>query len=131
MARLVVGRHYWQRATVDQRHAFIHEFTRLVVRTYAVALASYNQQQVKFLPLREQVANQRRLQINTLVIKPGAPSIPVTYRLVKRGNVWKIYDFSVDGVSFIHNYRSQFSGVLASGGFAGLLAQFASHNKEA
>lgn len=131
MARLVVGRAYWNAATSAQKANFIEEFTHLVVRTYAVALTSYDQQQVRFFPLRQDIAGKQRLQVNTLVIKPGAPSIPVNYRLVKRGSEWKVYDFSVDGVSFVHNYRSQFAPVLSSQGFSGLLTQLISHNKGA
>src|SRR5260221_56998 len=48
MAGLVVGRQAWQAASPVQRQLFIAEFKKLVISTYANALASYDNDQVQF-----------------------------------------------------------------------------------
>ena len=52
MSRWVLGK-YWKSATVEQQTRFVGEFRRLLVRTYATALASYGGQEVHYLPQRE------------------------------------------------------------------------------
>ncbi|WP_406566709.1 Tgt2/MlaC family protein [Coxiella endosymbiont of Dermacentor marginatus] len=45
----------------------------------------------------------------------------ISYNLVNDRGQWKIYDFSIEGVSLIQSYHSQFSEVLAQKGLVILL----------
>ncbi len=40
-------------------------------------------------------------------------NIPVVYSMLKRNDVWRVYDVKIEGVSLIRNYRTQFSHILA------------------
>lgn len=128
MARLVVGGDVWRSASPAQKAAFIHDFSRLIIRTYASALSSIGEHRIKFYPLREEVAQQRRVLIRSTVAQPSGPPVAVYYRMLRQGNTWKVYDFSVDGVSMVQSYRAQFDSVLAQKGFAVLLSQIRAHN---
>ncbi len=130
MSKLVVGRNAWLGANPADRQAFIQQFTMTLMRTYASALASYSNQTVKVYPIRGGFANQSQVQVNTAVTQPDGPPIPVSYRLANEGGVWKLIDFSVDGVSIVENYRAQFASDLNSGSLAMLTQKLSQHNAQ-
>lgn len=127
MSRLALGRESWMSATPEQRNKFIEQFTTLMIRTYSTALASYNDEAIQFKPLRESLENKNRVQVESMILQKGGPGIPVNYRLLLRNNDWKIYDLTVDGVSMVQSFRSQFASEIARGGVDGLLQAMAQH----
>jgi len=129
MSRLALGRNAWLKSTKVQQKQFMQEFVTLLIRTYSSALASYTNQSIKFYPIRGGTQGKSRIQVNSKIIQPGGPSIPVSYRLVKRSNGWKVYDMSVDGVSLVQSFRSQFANEISRGGINGLLASLHKHNQ--
>lgn len=122
MSRSVVGRTYWNQATPAQREEFKKLFTRQVIRTYAAALESYQNEQVKFYPIRGGYdASAPRVQVQSVIVRSNGQTIPVNYRLINQAGQWKVYDFSVAGVSIVQSYSSQFATALQQGGMAVLL----------
>ena len=111
MSRSVLGRQAWNKATPAERVQFSQEFTRLVIRTYANPLAQYSDETIQFLPLRGSV-NSRFLRVNSIIVRSSGQNIPLTYSLVSKNNEWKIYDLSVEGVSLLQSFRSQFAQAL-------------------
>lgn len=130
MSRSVVGRNYWNSANKAQRQQFKKEFTRFVTRTYSAALSSYKDEKIVVHPLRGGVAGRSRVQVYCDIYRSQGPKIPVSYRLLKSGSRWMIYDFSVEGVSMVQSYRSQFASVLSQGGMNRLLKQLKTHNRK-
>lgn len=129
MAGLVVGRSVWQTATPAQRQAFITQFKKLVISTYANALASYNNDQVKFYPIRGGFAGRRTITVNSVIIRQNGQHIAISYNLGIQGNDWKVYDFSIEGISMVQNYQSQFADVLAHGGLSALIQRLNVYNQ--
>ena len=129
MAQLVVGRRYWNRSTAAQKKAFIQQFKATVVTTYSAALADYNGDKIRIYPLRGGVGNRSNVVVKTVLVRKSGRVIPISYSLMKVGGAWKIYDFSVENISLVSSYRSQFAPALASGGMRGLIAQLAKHNR--
>lgn len=129
MAGSVIGRHYWQTATLAQRKLFIREFEKMVVSTYSMALSFYDEDQIKFRPLQSRVANQKEVNVESVVLRRNGQRIPISYNLVNNGRQWKVYDFSIEGISLVQSYRSQFSGILAQGGLAALLKRLVANNR--
>lgn len=111
MARSVLGRQAWMKASASQRDQFSKEFTRLVIRTYSSPLAQYSDESVQFLPLRA-ATNSRFLRVNSVIVRSEGQNIPLTYSLVDKNGQWRIYDISVEGVSLLQSFRSQFAQVL-------------------
>lgn len=131
MSRSVLGRQVWSGATQAQQEQFSKEFTRLLVRTYAKAFTAYDDQQLKFLPLREAVGSNTRIQVDSIVLQPDGPKIPVNYRLAKFSNEWKAYDIVIDGVSLLQSYRSQFTAEISQHGLASLIQKLQKQNEMA
>jgi phospholipid transport system substrate-binding protein len=129
MSRLALGRNAWTAASNDQKKAFMQEFVTLLIRTYSTALASYTDQRIDFMPVRGGVDGKTRIQVYSKIIQSGGPAIPISYRLVKRSDTWVVYDMSVDGVSLVQSFRSQFSSELSQHGMSGLLASMHQHNQ--
>jgi phospholipid transport system substrate-binding protein len=123
VARSVVGRNYWDQSSSATRNQFIKEFTRYVIDMYSSALSSYSDETITFKPMRGYSSSQIRVRIYSVVKRPGASPIDLDYRLVKIGNTWKIYDFSVNKVSMVQSYRAQFADTLKQSGLAGLTKQ--------
>ncbi|MDP1574099.1 MAG: ABC transporter substrate-binding protein [Coxiellaceae bacterium] len=128
MSASVVGQP-WRTATPAQRAQFEKEFSFLVTTTYAAALSSYDGDKVMFHPLRESFASRQTMRINSVIVRKTGQRIPVTYDVERVGDAWKVYDFSIENVSMVQSYRSQFASTLASGGMPALLSRLASHNR--
>lgn len=130
MARSVVDRGVWAKATVAQRDAFTVQFTSLLVHTYAAALAAYNDQDIQFSPIRGDYSKQQSVEVNSQIVARGKPNINIGYRLIRDGNDWKVYDLSVEGISLLQSFRSQFAQV-AQQGIVKLTERLAQHNAKA
>ena len=128
MTQSALGRH-WRSATDEQRAALTREFQELLVRTYAVALLNYSGQQIEYLPLRAGGADDDVL-VQTRVTEPGAPPVPIDYRLSQTAGRWKVYDVVIDNVSLVSNYRSSFADQVQRGGVDGLIQQLADRNRQ-
>jgi phospholipid transport system substrate-binding protein len=129
MSRAVVGRNYWSKATSAQQSQFKKEFTDTVIRTYSTAISSYDEEQIKFYPIRGFNPGQAQTQVRSVIVRKNGQVIPVSYRLIFKNGRWLVYDFSVEGVSLVQSYQSQFAGVLSQSGFPGLLTRLQQHNQ--
>jgi phospholipid transport system substrate-binding protein len=128
MSRRVLPPQTWQSATPAQRSSFQHEFIELLVHTYASALAAYTDQTVQFFPVRGGYAGKRTVEVSSQIVSAsGAPPVSVRYRLINSGG-WKLYDMSVEGVSVIESFRSQFADVLSQGDINALIKRLSQHN---
>jgi len=128
MSRRVLPPQTWNSATPAQRSQFKSEFTTLLIRTYASALTSYQDQTVKFYPIRGGYEGKSTVEVTSEIISPETDPVRVTYRLVRAGGGWRLYDMSVEGVGLIDSFRSQFADILANGNMATLLQRISSHN---
>lgn len=128
MAGAVVGRQYWTTATQAQKDEFITQFKTLVISTYSSALASYDDDIVQFYPLRTD-PSASTVQVRSKIVRKTGQQIAINYNMIKDNNQWLIYDFSIEGISMIESYRSQFAGDLAQGGLPVLIQQLRSHNR--
>lgn len=111
MSRSVLGRQAWNKASPAERVQFSNAFTRLVIRTYSSPLAEYSDESVQFLPLRGSL-NSRFMRVNSVIVRSQGQNIPLSYSLVSKNGQWKIYDISVEGVSLLQSFRSQFAQAL-------------------
>lgn len=128
MSRVVVGREVWGKASPMEKQKFVGQFKILLVRTYSSALAAYKNETVKFTPLRGYNAGGTQVQIDSIILQQGGPSIPVSYRLVLKNGEWKLYDLIVEGVSLVESYRAQFAGSISQNGLNSVINQLAQKN---
>lgn len=130
MSRSVLGRLAWNKATAAERKEFTQAFTELVIRTYASPLAEYSGETVKFAPYRDS-ENSRFTRVNSVISRSNGQRIPLSYNLVSKDGQWKIYDLSVEGVSLLQSFRSQFGQVLQSSSMHDLITQMRQNKKAA
>ncbi|MDR1057008.1 MAG: ABC transporter substrate-binding protein [Coxiellaceae bacterium] len=121
MSQAVVGGNYWRPASSTTQQRFVNEFTQYVIRTYSSAMQSYDGETVKFYPIRGRVEGSIRISSDLLL--KSSPPIQLQYGLSWQDSGWLIYDFSVDGVSIVKNYNSQFAGILRQKGLDGLVQE--------
>ncbi len=126
MSRSVLGRNAWRKASSSERRDFTKNFTRLVVRTYSGALRDYSGEKVKFLPVRGGFHGKRFVKVKSFIMKPNGRNIPITYSMVNKSNRWKVYDMSVEGVSLLQSYKSQFAQYLQSNSLSNLILKLKS-----
>ena len=122
MSRSVLGREAWSKASLADRQEFTRVFTQLVIRTYASPLAEYTNEKVTFLPVRGPT-DGRFTRVNSVITRPSGQQIPLSYSLVAKNNDWKIYDLSIEGVSLLQSFRSQFGSVLQNASISELIAE--------
>ena len=129
MTQLAVGKH-WPKATSEQQQALVDEFRTMLVRTYSSALANVSDYKIEFKPFNA-APNDTEVTVNTEVSKPGAPPIPIDYRMEKKNGAWKVFDVQVDNVSLVTVYRNSFNSEVRRSGVDGLIAALQRRNKPA
>lgn len=127
MSRSVLGRKAWGVASAAEKQQFSNAFTQLVIRTYATPLAEYTDETIKFMPIRGSL-DSRFIRVNSVIIRSNGKNIPLSYSLVSAANGWKIYDLSVEGVSLLQSFRSQFAEALQNSSMQELIKQMRQHN---
>ncbi len=118
-SQLVVGR-AWRDATPEQKKRFISAFKVMLVETYGNALIGFSEDQFEFLPLRAPEGADD-VTFKVLAITEQGDKIPVNLDLHKVNNQWKVYNGSVGSLSFVTNYRAQFSQQIKQGGLEQLI----------
>jgi phospholipid transport system substrate-binding protein len=127
MSKLALGKN-WRNANDEQRVRFIEEFRLLLVRTYSTAMLEYTDEEIRFLPFRDDLS-RKRVTVPMEVLQPGGPSIPMALSLYQnKEEAWKVYDVKIDGISLVTTYRSSFANEIRSGGMDKLIESLAERN---
>jgi phospholipid transport system substrate-binding protein len=59
--------------------------------------------------------------VESNVVTEREVEIPINYRLHKKGSEWLVYDVSIEGVSLVNNYRTQFNNIIMSSSYQELV----------
>ena len=130
MAKLALGLS-WRDASPEQQAKFVEEFRLLLVRTYATAMLEYTNEEIRFLPFRDDV-EKGRVSVPMEVVQPNGPSVPMALSLYKNKNdEWKVYDVKIEGISLVTNYRSSFNRDIRTSGMDALIENLAKRNDKA
>ena len=76
-------------------------------------------------------ASEKNVTVKTQIIQKGGQPIAVDYSLVKGPAGWKVYDITIESVSLVTNYRSQFSSEIRQNGIDSLNKKLADKNAAA
>lgn len=128
-AQWVLARH-WRGATAEQRQQFEDEFSRLMLRTYALALRSYDNETIEYLPLVMKPGS-KKVMVKTKLVRDDGSKVTVDYRLILREDGWKVYDVVIENVSMVITYRSEYSGIIESQGLDVLTQKLSERNRAA
>jgi len=127
--RLAAGR-AWAQATPEQRNRLVEEFRRMLVRTYSNAISAYEGQTMQVLPVRMKPGDTE-VTVHNRYIRAGGKPLPVDYQMHKTSQGWKIYDITVEGVSLVLTYRSEFDAIVKQEGIDGLIKRLEEKNTPA
>jgi len=128
ISMLVLGK-AWRKINEDQQQKFKSEFKTMLLRTYAVALGKYKDQEIDFKPLRMEPTDNK-VTVKSQIIQDGAQPISVDYTLAKKENAWKVFDIVIEGVSLVTNYRSQFASEIKNNGIDSLISKLVEKNNK-
>ena len=119
MTRLAVGK-AWRTATPEQKAALVSEFRTMLVRTYTKAFTLYKDVSIDTKPVTVP-ANADEVMVKTLILRPGAPPVPVNYEMEKTSTGWKAFDVIVEGISLVATHRGSFAEKVQQSGIDGLI----------
>jgi phospholipid transport system substrate-binding protein len=108
MSKATLSRN-WEKLTPAQQKEFTTLFKALLENFYAETILSYKDQQVTYG--KERPLGENRFEVETKVTS-GSTETPINFRLIQRDGRFWVYDFSVEGIAVVANYRSQFGRIL-------------------
>ncbi|MBC8288447.1 MAG: ABC transporter substrate-binding protein [Nitrospinae bacterium] len=103
----------------EEREEFTALFKKLLENSYASKIENYKDETINYVD--EKVKGQYALVRTQIVRKDGV--IDVDYKMLKDNGQWLVYDFVIEGVSLIRNYRSQFSKIISTESYAALVSK--------
>jgi len=110
--------HHWQQRTTAEREELVSLFGDLLERTYVSRIEIYSGEKIAYVG--ESVDTDQAVVRTRIVTKQGT-EIPVDYRMLAHGDRWQAYDVTIEGVSLVANYRSQFNKILQAGNYPELV----------
>jgi phospholipid transport system substrate-binding protein len=115
MARRTLGKE-WKSLSNDQQKQFTHLFARFLANIYYQRLEEYTNETVKYLGERQY---KNKSLVKTIIVTQKN-EIPMDYKLIE-SDQWRVYDISIEGVSLVRNYRTQFNKILIKQGIEDLM----------
>ena len=98
----------WDARSGQERQEFIALFKSLLENSYANKLEAYRDEKINYL---DEIIKGEYALIKTEVVRRSS-TIGVDYKLINENGNWMVYDFVIEGVSMIRNYRSQFTKII-------------------
>ena len=121
-----LGRH-WQARTPAEREQFIALFGDLLENAYITKIESYSGEKIQY---PGDVIDGDLALVKTRIVTKQETEIPVDYRMFLNGGRWAVYDVSIEGISLIGNYRTQFNAVIQRSGYPDLVAKLKAKQDE-
>jgi len=107
----------WGSRSQKEQTQFTRLFKKLLEKSYMHMIENFEGGKVHFLS--ERVKGDYAF-IKTNIVSADR-TIAIYYKLKRVGKEWRVYDFLVQGVSMVRNYRFQFTKVIRQESFKGLL----------
>ena len=98
----------WDARSDQERQEFIALFKSLLENSYANKLEAYKDEEINYL---DEMIKGKYALVKTEVVRKSS-TIGVDYKLIQEKGSWQVYDFVIEGVSMIRNYRSQFTKII-------------------
>ena len=123
LSRLTLGRH-WRELTPDQKKRFMDEYRTHLTNTYGHTSDEYTDEDIHVTAERTESDGDSIIQTSIIGSENGGPRkeiAKVDYRLRHSdAGGWRVIDVTIDGVSLVTNFRSQFQEIIANGGAGGI-----------
>jgi len=117
MGKRSLGQEDWLQRTPDEQKQFIDLFGKLLENSYASKIESYQDEKIVY---GDEIVKGKYAMVKTKIVRKD-DTIDVDYKLIDDGDRWRVYDFVIEEVSMIRNYRSQFSKIIRKDSFQVLM----------
>jgi phospholipid transport system substrate-binding protein len=125
-ARLVLGKH-WRTASEDQRKRFIDAFYQSLMRNYGDAVLEFRADRLQVLPFRGDLSSGSAT-VRTEVRRDGGAVVPVNYSMRATPQGWKAWDVTIEGISYVKNYRTDFGAQAEKEGIEAVIRRLQGQN---
>jgi phospholipid transport system substrate-binding protein len=123
-AKRALGRH-WQSLSEKDREEFVTLFSDLLERSYIGKIEQYSGERIRYLG---DSADGDTAVVRTRLIAKNGTEVPIDYRMLRSGDRWLVYDVSIEGVSLIANYRTQFNKIIQTASYEELVKKMRAHD---
>lgn len=110
-ARQVLGRHARGASDADVK-LFGDALADNLMRRYGSSLLDFNAQLRVRIKSETPLPRGLGVRVSSELLRSGGEPIPVDYLMRQSGGTWKVFDVSVEGVSFVQTFRQQFDAEL-------------------
>jgi len=117
ITRRALGRH-WQAATPAEWEELVRLFTGLLERAYVGRVERFDGERIA---IAGESIDGEWATVRTRLVSRGGGELAVDYRLHPVGERWLAYDVSVEGVSLVASYRTQFDAIIRTSSTQGLV----------
>ena len=128
-AQQVLARN-WRTASEEQRNRFIDAFYTTLVQRYADGVLDFEPDRIKVLPFRGD-ATKKIATVKTTVDLEDGTNVSVNYTLVNRKSGWMMFDVTIEGVSYIRNFRTEFDAEIKASSLEDVIARLESEVSDA
>ncbi len=120
-AQLVLGRS-WRDANDTQRERFIEAFYSSMVHKYADGVLEFDKDRIRVLSFRGD-DTKPRVVVKTIVTLEDGTKVPVDYGLVHRESGWLMFDVTIEGISYVRNFRAEINAEIKSSSLDSVIAR--------
>jgi phospholipid transport system substrate-binding protein len=124
-ARRALGPH-WQARTPAEREEFVQLFAELLEQTYISKIDLFGGERLKFIS--EKIEGDMA-SVRAHVMTRQGTEVPVDARMLRKNDRWLIYDISIENISLVNNYRSQFDRIIRTASYGDLVKRLRTHGE--
>lgn len=133
LTRRALGRH-WEKRNADEQKEFSALLREMIEASYRSKLRRNagskvdRPTKIEIEWLAEKLRGDKAT--STTKVKAGRDVAVIEFKLLHADTGWRIYDVSIDDVSTVRTYRSQFGKIIAKSGFEELMSRMRTKTEE-
>ena len=125
-AKRSLARH-WQSRTPAEREEFVQLFGDLLERSYISKIELYGGEKIGYIG---ESMDGDLATVRTRIVTRHGTEIPIDYKMHTLGSRWLVYDVTIEGVSLVANYRTQFNKIIQTSSYAELVKRMKTKQEE-
>ncbi|MBI4256350.1 MAG: ABC transporter substrate-binding protein, partial [Candidatus Rokubacteria bacterium] len=125
-AKRSLARH-WQSRTPAEREEFVQLFGDLLERSYISKIELYGGEKIGYIG---ESMDGDLATVRTRIVTRHGSEIPIDYKMHHLGSRWLVYDVTIEGVSLVANYRTQFNKIIQTSSYAELVKRMKTKQEE-
>jgi phospholipid transport system substrate-binding protein len=123
-AKRSLGKH-WQSLSEQDREEFTELFADLLERGYIARIEEYRGEKIVY---SGDNIDSGAATVKTRFTMKNGTEVPVDYRMLRKGERWRVYDVTVEGLSLVGNYRGQFNKIIEASSYQDLVKRIKTRN---